>query len=209
MEVNRGGDLAHRLNTRLTATAALLAASVATNLVLSSLFFAARQTVLVPMLPSEVTLTSTGGVSYDYLESAARDAAYLFLNRTPDNTDYFEQQLLKIAEPTTYQAIRASLSDMRNHTLSGHVTQTFIPSDWYVDPKRLYVEASGTLVQSNGTSSPEEDPKIYAIKFVRRGASLRLFSFEEISKSKAQGQKVQITPPPAPTITPLSNTETP
>ena len=159
MEVERGGDLAHRLNTRLTATAALLAASVATNLVLSSLFFAARQTVLVPMLPSEVTLSSTGGVSYDYLESAARDAAYLFLNRTPDNTDYFEQQLLKIAEPTTYQAIRASLSDMRNHTLSGHVTQTFIPSDWYVDPKRLYVEASERWSKATAPPRPRRAPR--------------------------------------------------
>ena len=209
MEAERGGDLAHRLNTRLTATAALLAASVATNLVLSGLIFSSRQTVLVPMLPSQVTLSSLGGVSYDYLESAARDAAYLFLNRTPDNTDYFEEQLLKIAEPSTYQAIRASLSDLRNHTLSGHVTQTFIPSDWYVDPRRLYVEASGTLVQSNGTSSPQEEPKIYAIRFARHGASLRLMSFEEVSRAKALGQKVQITPPPAPTLTPLSNTETP
>ena len=198
MHVDRSGEAARKLNLRLTAVAALLAGSVATNLVLGLLAMEARQTVLVPMLPSNVSLSNMGGVSADYLEAAARDAAYLFLNRSPDNQDYFEQQLLKIADPGTYQAIRASLSDMRRKSMTGHVSQSFTPTDWYVDPKRLYVEAAGELTTTNGTAQPEQAEKVYALRFLRHGSSLRLGAFEEIKREQSMGSKVQITPPPAP-----------
>ena len=204
MHIDRTSETARRLNLRLTATAAMLAGSVATNLVLGLLVMEARQTVLVPMLPANVALSNTGGVSGDYLEAAARDAAYLFLNRSPDNQDYFEQQLLKIADPATYQAIRASLSDMRRKSMTGHVSQSFTPTDWYVEPKKLYVEAAGELTTTNGTAPPETLDKIYAIRFLRHGSSLRLGSFEEIKREVSMGSKVQITPPPAPKPIPVS-----
>ena len=209
MHSEHTAQLVKRLNLRLTGVAAVAAVSVATNLALTTILFAARQTVLVPMLPAAVTLSNYGGVSADYLESAARDAAYLFLNRTPDNTAYFEQQLLRIADPATYQAVRASLSDNGRHVLNGHVSQTFIPNDWYTDAAKLYVEASGTLVSSNGTQEPASEQKIYAIRFVRHGSSLRLASFEEIGRDRSRGAKLAITPPPPLASKPLNPTGAP
>ena len=129
------------------------------------------------------------------------------MNRTPDSQDYFEQQLLKISDASTFQAIRAGLTDQRRKAQSGHISQSFFPTDWYVDPAKLYVETSGALETSNGAGAPEAEQKIYAIQFLRRGSSLKLGSFHEIKKDKALGTKIPLSAPPPISAQPSTTSE--
>lgn len=204
MKVEHTAEGFQRASTRLTFVTIGLGVSIVTNLILAGITFSSRQTILVPMLPSQVVLSQTEGVSSDYLEAVARDATYLFLNRTPDNEGFFDQQILRIADAQTYQTIRDDLIDAARHTAEGHISQTFVPTDWYVDPKSLYVEVCGNLITNNGATTPEAAVKVYAERFVRHGTSIRLLSFEEIQPKDAVGAKVPLTPAPPPRTTPIS-----
>jgi len=204
MKVEHTTEGYQRASLRLSLVTAALGVSLSGNLAIGLVALGERQTILVPMLPNAVILSQTGGVSADYLEATARDATYLFLNRTPDNEAFFDQQILKIADPATYQTIRDALIDAERHMASVHVSQTFIPTDWYVDAAKLYVEVSGDLIIANGAAQPTATVKVYALRFVRRGASLRLLSFEEIAAAQALGAKLPVTPAPLERATPLS-----
>jgi len=205
MRVEHTTEGYQRASLRLTVVTVALGVSLAGNLVIGLVALSQRQTVLVPMLPNPVVLSQTGGVSADYLEAAARDATYLFLNRTPDNESFFDQQILKIADAATYQAIRNALIDAERRMAVAHVSQSFIPTDWYVDAARLYVEVCGNLIIGNGAAPPAAAAKVYALRFVRRGSSVRLLSFEEISPAQALGAKLPVTPAPLERATPISS----
>ncbi len=193
-----------RVTTRLTLVTAGLGVSVVTNLVLAVIAMSNREIVLVPDLPAVVRLQGQGAVSREYLESVARDCVFLFLDRTVENQDYFDQQLLAIADAQTYQHIRAAEIDARAKATAEHASQTFIPTDWYVDPGKLYVEVAGSLVTNHGDQvHPTTEQKNYVLKFVRHGVSLRLLSFEEMPKAQTVGLKLPTAPPPRTTpITP-------
>jgi len=204
MRVEHTAEGYQRASLRLTVVVVALGVSLTGNLVIGLVALSARQIVLAPILPNTVVLSQTGGVSADYLESVARDTTYLFLNRTPDNESFFDQQILKIADAATYQSIRNALIDAERRMANAHVSQTFIPNDWYVDAAKLYVEVSGNLIIGNGAAQPAATAKVYALRFVRRGASVRLLSFEEISPAQALGAKLPVTPAPLERATPLS-----
>lgn len=187
MHSDKSGDAAKRLNVRLTGVTLMLAVSILANGALAIAAVTSRQVVLVPTLPAQTVLAEGAKVPFDYLETVSRDAAYLFLNRTPENGEYFEQQLLKIAEPTTYQAIRNALLDERRTLREQRLSQTFYPLDWYIDPANLYVEVQGNLQKSNGTQVLSTDPKTYAMRFKRRGAGILLASMTEIDPKEAKG----------------------
>jgi len=204
MRVEHTAEGYQRASLRLTVVVVALGVSLSGNLVIGLVALSVRQTVLVPMLPGAVVLSQTGGVSADYLEAVARDTTYLFLNRTPDNESFFDQQILKVADAATYQTIRDALIDAERRMAGAHVSQTFIPNDWYVDAAKLYVEVSGNLIIGNGAAQPAAAAKVYALRFVRRGSSLRLLSFEEINPAQALGAKLPVTPAPLERATPLS-----
>lgn len=180
---------------RLALTSLLLVASVSGNLVQSTMLMSARQVVLVPTLPDTTTLSSSGALDREYFERVVRDVAYLFLNRTPESARYFERAVERITDARTYQAIKKGLIDDRRQRIASRTSQTFYPVDFYLDPKTLYAEVAGTLEVSNGTDVLERRPSIYAVRFVRRGASLRLTSFVEIKPDDAKGLKVQPVKP--------------
>jgi len=205
MKVEHTTEGFQRASLRLTVATVALGVSIAANLVIGLVAFTERQIVLVPMLPNPVVLSQTGGVSADYLEAVARDCAYLFLNRTPDNEPFFDQQILKVADAATYQSIRDALIDTEHRMAGAHVSQTFIPTDWYVDAAKLYVEVAGNLIANNGAEQPQAATKVYAMRFVRRGSGIRLLSFEEIKPAQALGAKLPVTPAPLERSTPISN----
>ena len=205
MKVEHTTEGFQRASLRLTVVTVALGVSITANLVIGLTAFTERQTVLVPMLPNPVVLSQTGGVSADYLEAVARDCAYLFLNRTPDNEPFFDQQILKVADAATYQSIRDALIDGEHRMANAHVSQTFIPTDWYVDSAKLYVEVAGNLIANNGAEQPQAANKVYAMRFVRRGSGIRLLSFEEIKPAQALGAKLPVIPAPLERATPISS----
>jgi conjugal transfer pilus assembly protein TraE len=205
MRVEHTAEGFQQASLRLTMVTVALGVSIGANLVIALVALGARQTILTPILPNPVVLSQTGGVSADYLEAVARDAAYLFLNRTPDNESFFDQQILRVADAATYQTIRDALIDAERRMAATHVSQTFIPTDWYVDAARLYVEVSGNLIANNGAEQPLAASKIYAMRFIRRGSGIRLLSFEEIKPVQALGAKLPVTPAPLERAIPISS----
>ena len=191
MRVDHAIAAARRLNLRLTLTAGLLAVSIAGNLAQSVVLMSARQVVLVPTLPETTTVSSSGALDRDYFERVVRDVAYLFLNRTPETARYFERAVERIADAPTYQAIKKSLIDDRRQRIASRTSQTFYADDFYLEPADLYAEVSGTLEVSNGSDILHRRPALYAARFVRRGASLRLTSFVEIKPDEARGKAAQ------------------
>jgi len=191
MRVDHAIASARRLNLRLTLTAGLLALSVSGNLIQSVVLVSARQVVLVPTLPETVSISASGALDRDYFERVVRDVTYLFLNRTPESARYFERAIERITDAKTYQAIKAALIDDRRQRITSRTSQTFYPNDFYLDPATLYAEVAGTLEVSNGSDVLDRRPAVYAVRFARRGAALRLTSFVELKPEEARGRKAK------------------
>lgn len=191
MRVDHAIASSRRLSLRLTLAVGLLGLSVAANLAQSVVLMSARQVVLVPTLPETMTVSASGAMDRDYFERVVRDVAYLFLNRTPESARYFERAVERIADAKTYQAIKASLIDDRRQRIASRTSQTFHAADVYLEPAGLYAEVSGVREISNGSNILDRRPAIYAARFVRRGAALRLTSFVEIKPEEARGRKLR------------------
>lgn len=191
MRTDHAIQSARRLNLRLTLTAGLLAVSVSGNLVQSIVLMSSRQVVLVPTLPDTMTISANGALDREYFERVVRDVTYLFLNRTPETARYFERAVERIADAETYQVIKAGLIDERRQRTASRTSQTFHPDDFYLDPAGLYAEVSGKLEVSNGTDILDRRDATYALRFVRRGASLRLTSFVPVKPEEARGHKAK------------------
>ena len=192
MHVQKTIDAGKALNVRLTLTAVLLGLSVSANLVRSVLLMNAREIVLAPTLPDNVTLKPGGAVDPKYLEQVAREAAYTFLNRTPETDRYFERAMEQILDPATYQKIKAEMVDDRKVREANRTSQAMFIDDVFVDAGKLYVEVGGNLEISRGTDIVESSRKIYAMRFVRRGSSVLLSSIGEIKPEAAEGQKIKV-----------------
>lgn len=191
MRLDALNENARKLNIRLTVTAVLLGLSVSTNLVQSIYAMNARQVVLVPTLPEELAVKSGGVLDTDYFHRVVRDVTYLFLNRTPETAAYFERAVEKIADVKTYQTIKAALAEDRAERFRTRTSQAFFPEDFYVNPGKLYAEVRGTLETSTGQNMTARERKIYALRFVRRGAAVRLTSFTEIEAGDSEAEDVK------------------
>lgn len=189
MHASKAIENGKRLNVKLTALAAICLLSVSTNLVFGLITLNSREVVLVPTLPDELALKSGGLVGTDYLERVARDATFLFLNRTPETDRYFERAMERICDAATYQEIKAAMVDDRKQRQETRSSQAWFPDDFYVDAPKLYVEVRGTLETSKGSEVVQTSRKIFALRFVRRGSSVRLTSIVEIKPETSEGEK--------------------
>lgn len=194
MHVHRTIAIAKGLNVRLTLAAALLGLSVTANLAQAVALLNAKEIVLAPTLPDQVVLRPGGSLDPAYLEAVSRDVVYTFLNRTPETDRYFERTLEGLLEPATYQQVKAQMVDDRRARGAARTSQAFFPEDFYVDAPRLYAEVRGDLQVSNGADILARTPKVYALHFTRRGASVRLRSIGEIpvAQSEAEGARARV-----------------
>jgi conjugal transfer pilus assembly protein TraE len=193
MHASKAIENGKRLNVKLTAMAGALMLSISGNLVMGLLALNSREVVLVPTLPDELSLKTGGLVGADYLERVARDATFLFLNRTPETDRYFERSMEAICDATTYQQIKSAMVDDRKQRQDTRTSQAWFPNDFYVDSAKLLVEVRGILETSKGSEIVQSAPKIYQLRFVRRGSSVRLTSIIEIKPEASEGEKVKPT----------------
>ncbi|WP_438853092.1 TraE/TraK family type IV conjugative transfer system protein [Brevundimonas nasdae] len=180
------------LNRRLTAVSGLLALSLVANAGLAVAVASMNKVILVPSLTDTVEVSAHGGIDRDYLERLARDATYLFLNRTPESARYFERNLERITEPDTYQEIKSALILDRQEREKTRTSQVFFPTDFYVDPSKLYVEVLGDIQTTNGTRVVETKRMTYGLTFNRHGSMVRLASFVPVEKDKAEGARAPV-----------------
>jgi len=188
-------ERAKRLNIRTTALGLGLAVSIMANLATGIVALESRQVILVPPLPSATAIRPGGTPPPEYLEGLSREITWTFLNRTPESDRYLERALERIVEPATYQKLKAGLVDDRKARQETRGSQAWWPDDFYVDPKKMYVEVRGNLAVSKGNEIVQTSRKIYALRFVQHGATLRLASITEITPEQSEGEKVKITTP--------------
>jgi conjugal transfer pilus assembly protein TraE len=195
MHVQKTIDSAKSLNVRLTLTTLLLAIAVSGNLVLAVALMNAKEIVLTPTLPDRVSLSPGGSINADYLEAVARDVIYTFLNRTPETDRYFERAIEQVLEPATYQKIKADMVDARKVRETTRTSQVFFPEDFYINAPKLYAEVRGQLEVSHGSDIVETSRKIYALRFARRGSSVRLSAIGEIKPEASEGERLKASSP--------------
>ena len=93
---------------RNLAIGAALLFCVSNAAVATAMMARGNQTILVPSIVDEYAITATR-VSSDYLLALTRDAASLYLNRHPYDTDYFEDNLRRLLHPSLHEALRETI----------------------------------------------------------------------------------------------------
>ena len=185
MRADNLNDHVRILNRRFAAVSVLLVASIITNAALSVAVATMNKVVLVPSLTDAVEVSAQGGVGRDYLERLARDAVYLFLNRTPESARYFEQNIERISEPQTYQQIKAALILDRQKRQDSRTSQAFFPTEFVVKPDRLSVRVIGDLQTISGTQVSETSRQTFDLTFKRHGSLVLLSSIERLGRDGA------------------------
>lgn len=192
MNTVHAADAARKMSIRATILGAALGVSLVSNAAMAVAVATMQKVILVPSLVDTVEVRTGGAIDRDYLERLSRDATYLFLNRTPETAQYFEQQLERVAEPATYQAIKSQLIEDRQKRRETKTSQTFFPLEWFVKPGGLMVEVTGKLQTSDGSQIIENETKHYRLRFARHGSAVRLSSFEEIAAKDREGAQAKI-----------------
>lgn len=176
---------------RSAALTVLLAIAVASNLVLGLVVMNGSRVILVPTLPAETAIDPNGRVDAEYLEDMTRDAAWLFLNKTPETAGYFERRAQRLMDPTHFEAVKLQLEKDSAKSEETHSSQTFFPADFFEDPAALYSEVRGRLVIMQGQQVLDDQPKIYAFHWTKTGTLLRLASIAEIDPKEAKGEAIK------------------
>lgn len=193
MKTENVNEQSRKLNRRATGLALLLGLSVTANAALAVSVATMNKVILVPSMTDTVEISAHGAVDRDYLERLARDATYLFLNRTPESARYFERNLERIADPETYQEVKAALIVDRQERQNSRTSQTFFPVDFFVDPSKLYVEVVGDLKTDNGRQIVDQSRQTYGLTFTRHGSMVRLSSIVPVNKDEAKGSKAPVS----------------
>ncbi|MEM8985158.1 MAG: type IV conjugative transfer system protein TraE [Pseudomonadota bacterium] len=149
-----------------------------------------ERVVLVPTLERHAVV-STEFVDPTYLEQTTRDVAYLFLNRSPNNLDYFAEQLLRIVDPSSHADIKRQLTDMQKDARESQVATTFFPTNIYVDPNDLYSEVAGEMHSYVGRTRVTADLKHYGIRWSYAGLRLSLVDFWELAPGETRAAEGQ------------------
>ncbi len=169
---------------------ALLALSLVSTTVLSLCLMNSGRIVLVPTLPGDASLDANGHVDADYLEDLSRDAAWLFLNKTPETAAYFERRAARIMDPASFEGVKHDLEKDSERAEETHTSQAFFPDDFFEDPVGLYSEVRGRLVIVQGTQVLDDQAKLYAMHWSKTGTLVRLKSIAEIDPKDARGTHV-------------------
>lgn len=145
-----------------------------------------REVVLQPILPNEMTLSSSS-VSADYLEAVTRDTAQLALNRSPETLQYWLDSIVAIAAPESRGALKAQLMQIMTEQEGSQVTQ-FVTIDWIrTDPERLTSQVGGVLHTVVGAREVRRQHKIFEFHWKYTGVSLRLKGFGVVVREGDEG----------------------
>ncbi|PIW55514.1 MAG: conjugal transfer protein TraE [Sphingomonadales bacterium CG12_big_fil_rev_8_21_14_0_65_65_10] len=139
-----------------------------------------EQVVLVPVTAETLTVSS-GGIDTHYLELVTRDTALMLLNRAPESLDYWMEQILKVADPAAHGRLKAELVKIVDEQRGSDVSQAFVIRSMLVDTKNLTATVTGTLKTFVGAQVIASQERTFRFAWVKRGLSLGLTGFEQIS----------------------------
>lgn len=152
-----------------------------------TLMKARTEVVLVPTMVGDMSIT-TGRPSAEYLESMTRDVASLFLNRHPNNTDYFQENILRVVDASVYSQMERELAASRQERIRTRTSTVFHPLSIYVDPDEAYTEIHGQLRTYVGPQEVEQAEKTFAARWTVSGLTVRLLEFVEIEPSNSRAR---------------------
>lgn len=146
-----------------------------------------REVVLQPVLQSPVTVSSAG-VSRQYLEMITRDVVILTLDRSPQNLEYWMNQVLAITSPRAQGKIKGDLLKIVNEQRGSSIAQFFTIQSMEIDPKDLRSEVTGELHTIVGNKVISNERRTFRYDWEYEGLSLRLVGFGMVRKGKELDQ---------------------
>ena len=149
--------------------------------------------ILTPTLSSETEIKYRTPSSH-YLEQVTRDVATLFLNRHPQNLDYFRKNILRMTHPSAHGDIEVALLDTQRQYIATKTSTVFYPSEIYVDPYKLYSEIQGELHTFLGSDLISNEKATYGADWHYNAMRLQLMSFYQIEEEEAQSKDFHETP---------------
>ena len=145
--------------------------------------------ILTPTLSSDTEITYRTPSS-QYLEQVTRDVSTLFLNRHPQNLDYFRKNILRMTHPSAHGDIEVALLDTQRKYIATKTSTVFYPSEIYVDPNKLYSEIKGELHTFLGSELISNEKSAYGADWHYSAMRLQLLSFYQIDENEAQANKI-------------------
>lgn len=127
-----------------------------------------------------------GKVSDNYLMAMTRDGANLFLNRHPYDSQYFEENVLRIVHPSTHEEIKKVLAndDDNNQWRSG--IRNWLPESICLVRGDMISEVRGRVETYVNGEVVSQREVIHNFKWLLDGTRLWLVSASEITKDDAK-----------------------
>lgn len=174
-------DIAHQrsqslLRQRKVLVVAAAASFLANLALLTALSGRDREVILQPVTTRPLAISSSG-VSADYLELVTRDVALMLLNRSPTGLDYWMEQILKVADPSAYGALKAELVKIVTEQRGSDLAQAFVITGMTVDPRNLSSTVEGDLKTFVGGQVIASEKKRFRFGWTYVGLRLSLSSF--------------------------------
>ncbi len=181
-------DIAHQrsqslLRQRKVLVVAAAASFLANLALLTALSGRDREVILQPVTTRPLAISSSG-VSADYLELVTRDVALMLLNRSPTGLDYWMEQILKVADPSAYGALKAELVKIVTEQRGSDLAQAFVITGMTVDPKSLSSTVEGDLKTFVGGQVIASEKKRFRFGWAYVGLRLSLSGFALIPDHK-------------------------
>ncbi|TXH08032.1 MAG: conjugal transfer protein TraE [Candidatus Moraniibacteriota bacterium] len=149
-----------------------------------------REIILQPILSNPLTLSSDN-IPKEYLELVTRDTALLTLNRSPENLQFWMDQVLDIADPRTHGKLKADLMRVLEEQSGSNVSQYFTMEKMTVDPEALTSEVNGILHTVVGQKEVSAEAKTFKYIWTYNGVSLKLAGFGLAKKDDKNGKEEQ------------------
>lgn len=147
--------------------------------------------ILKPIAATDLSLSSDTP-SPEYLEAVTRDVSTLFLNRHPNNIEYFRNSILRLAHPSTHGELEAALVATERRMNASKSATVFYPNEIYVDPQETYTEIRGTLETYLGPKRVKQEKVIFAADWRYESMRLWLLDFYPIEHTDAEASSVPI-----------------
>ena len=160
----------------------LLAASVATTLMLTLILLAKKdrvQTVLVPPQIQRTISISNQDISREYLEEMSVFMTQQLLNTAPASIDGQYQVLLKYVDPRYYQALDKELNLTRRYVKRNNVATWFTPRRVTGYTHNNTVEIDGLFMVSQGEKVTQKFNRKLIVSFKNVDGKVALLSIKE------------------------------
>ena len=160
----------------------LLAASVATTLMLTLILLTKKdrvQTVLVPPQIQRTISISNQDISREYLEEMGVFMTQQLLNTSPASIDGQYQVLLKYVDPRYYQALDKELNLTRRYVKRNNVATWFTPRRVTGYTHNNTVEIEGLFMVSQGEKVTQKFNRKLIVSFKNVDGKVALLSIKE------------------------------